>query len=630
MDFLHTNGNISTLTISLNNSSKNIQELFSDNIPINFRLYRPENLDIDKCAQIIPEMYFNTEPSDILRNIGIREETEFSFILSIPISKIDLERKMALSNNPIYPLGNIKLKNTFTFNSQEIWYEKDNRTFISGKINFRSYTGIVKLFLDNDFSRDIHELEVVSYKIDYEKDFKKLLGDLAQFNSELILSLDNPAEITLNSSSLAEATPQSLLLHLRHLMDDYSLPLHLENILSNPYSKEIYLDEIVDITQAYNTDPLELICNSNYLKWRKGGNLSRLFKGYSPLQLPEQTLISTYDTPENQYIKFCLQELEQILIELRCKINNELINSLRFIDISLNQIQDYLQDSFFKEVGSLKTLTNSTVLQKRIGYKEFAEAIYYFNLGIQLESEINEYDTVDGDLRPVYDLYEYWCFFNLLHINQDICGSKNINIKPLMKYDNRRFRLNLKKGIQSQVNFKYKNLSISLFYNKNFTINGSNTWSGLYTSGVLHPDFSIRIKSNNDQEHWLHFDSKYKLDKIKLEKQLQDETKSATYGNYIEDDIKTAHAYRDAILGTRGVYILYPDYNTDKTIFVRHPDKNYRENFPIPSIGAFPIRPSVNNEKQINTLKSFLIDVYECLLINNFSYNEETVVFIQN
>jgi predicted component of viral defense system (DUF524 family) len=627
MDFLNTNGKTSRLSLSLNTSTGVGQELCIDSLPKNLHLYEQSDLQISENTLTVPEMYLKTEFSNIFRNLCIREETEISFILSIPIKKTELEQKILSSNNPIYPFGNMKLYNIVVFNTPDIWYEKDNQTFVSGRINFKSYTGIVKLYLDNDFSCDIHELEVVSYKIDYEEDFKKLLGDLAQFNSELILSLDAPAEITMNSSTASEETPQSLLLHLKHLMQDYSLPLYMETILSNPYSKEVYLDEIVDIDQAYNTDLVDLVYNSQRLEWRKGGNLSSLFRGYSPLKLPQQMISSTYDTLENQYIKFCLQELEQILIDLRSNINNKLINSLYFINKSLGQIQEYLQNPFFKKVGSLKTLTNSTILQKRIGYKEFAEAIYFFNLGIQLESDINEFDSMNGDLRPIYDLYEYWCFFTLLRIHKDICSNENIDMNSLLKYDGQRLKLILKKGLQSKVDFKFKSLSISLFYNKNFVQNNSNTWSGNYASGVLHPDFSIRITSNSEQEHWLHFDSKYKLDKRKLTNQLQYTDGDA---NYVKDDIKTAHAYRDAILGTRGVYILYPDYTTDKIVFIRNPNKNYRENFPIPSIGAFPLRPSVHTKEQINTLKSFLIDVYECIAQKSFSYNDEAALLIQD
>ena len=53
----------------------------------------------------------------------------------------------------------------------------------------------------------------------------------------------------------------------------------------------------------------------------------------------------------------------------------------------------------------------------------------------------------------------------------------------------------------------------------------------------------------------------------------------------------------DAILGTRGCYVLYPGNTNGETIFVRHTEEEYRNKWPGPSVGAFPLCPS-NNANQ--------------------------------
>lgn len=74
------------------------------------------------------------------------------------------------------------------------------------------------------------------------------------------------------------------------------------------------------------------------------------------------------------------------------------------------------------------------------------------------------------------------------------------------------------------------------------------------------------------------------------------------------EDLNRMHMYRDAILGTRGCYVLYPGNTNEETIFVRHPQAEYRDKWPGPSVGAFPLCPSnnANQEEQQTRLESHL------------------------
>ncbi len=51
------------------------------------------------------------------------------------------------------------------------------------------------------------------------------------------------------------------------------------------------------------------------------------------------------------------------------------------------------------------------------------------------------------------------------------------------------------------------------------------------------------------------------------------------------------HAYRDALLGARGCYVLYPGEEEKPELFIRHGSLKYRENNVIPGVGAFPLKP---------------------------------------
>ena len=61
------------------------------------------------------------------------------------------------------------------------------------------------------------------------------------------------------------------------------------------------------------------------------------------------------------------------------------------------------------------------------------------------------------------------------------------------------------------------------------------------------------------------------------------------------------HAYKDAIRGTGGVYVLYPGYKIPSR-------KEFLEISP--GLGAFSIRPS-NNDGSMNELKNFILEILD-------------------
>ena len=109
----------------------------------------------------------------------------------------------------------------------------------------------------------------------------------------------------------------------------------------------------------------------------------------------------------------------------------------------------------------------------------------------------------------------------------------------------------------------------------------------------------------------IHFDAKYRLNKVLLEDRqlkaskdpdkdaLMEEKEEEERGYYKRADLLKMHAYKDAIRRTSGAYVLYPG-TENKTI------KGFHE--VLPGLGAFSIRPgSWDEDKQY--LKRFLRDV---------------------
>jgi len=620
------NNSLSINPITFSIFSKNQMELGEkvsiDRISSKIELYK---VHPHSAVTLTPPLFVREIQSEFFHDISLREQTEYDFVIEVPILKIDIKEKQKLLNNPIYPLGNLKLRNYISFNNYDSWHEIEGYTYISGRLNFKNFVGIFKVFFDEAISQESFEFEVVSYKLSYETDFKNLINDLAEVQTEIILNLDSPTEITLDSVDLMEKTSvQVVLLQLRKLLSEQNLPSAVETILSNPYTKLTYENKIEKLTFPGTYDLKDMSSNPIDLQWKKEGALRKNFRGFTPLEYFKEEIDKTFNNKENQFIKFSLEELEKLILDLLSYMPRKFINSKRYLNNALNMIEEYLQAPLFKQIGQLTNLPNSMVLQRKSGYKEFLQLIHSFESGIQLNSNISEFDSTNGDLRPISELYEYWCFFQVYYCLKDICHGTDFPMANLLKKVDNGYKLNLEKTKQSRVLFKYQGLDITLFYNRNFTQENNELWEGTYDKGLFHPDISIRVK-NKIQTHWFHFDSKYKLDKYKLERMMKGE--AIQEGNYLRNDIHTAHSYRDAILGTRGVYILYPDIVDEEAIFIRHPYKEYKGKFLIPSIGAFPLKPGIDNSIQKEKLTSFLKKALKIIAQNH--YYQEEIGFIE-
>lgn len=615
-----TIGRESEFMIFLNGSISEGQSFFIPIMP-HYEFFSALNETLSLSQREVPLMAVQDEESDLFRPIRMREECEFEFVLNVPLSKKEILERQSEPGNSLFPFNNLRLKSFVTFNNNRIWSEKDGYTLLSGRLQFKSFAGVVKFVFSEEISDQQVEVEIVTYKLNYEEDFRALLSNLADYHAELILQLDNPTEVALNIKQAENVSNQVLLLHFRKLMEKERIPSALENILSSPHTKIIHETNWDNPSLVANVDLLEL--ENNYMDslMHKGGALREVFQGYTPQLLPEETTVSTIDTQENRYVKFCLNELQFLVYTLRQKMSKTRFeSSFLFLDSCERILDEYLQQPFFEEIGAFTYLTNSMVMQKRNGYKDLLQYMQQFEMGIQLESHVEELDVVNGDLRPIHQLYEYWCYFQLLYILEELTGQTSNIAESLIQSTEQGFSLNLKHRVECRVPFTYLGLEIFLYYNRDFKRSLENEWEGSYDGGIYHPDFSIRIRHKN-QIHWLHFDSKYKIDYSKLKRMLREGQDKAAFK---QNDIHTAHAYRDAILGSRGVYILYPDevvLNKD-FIFVRHPDSDYPYN--IPSIGAFPLKPGVKYIEQIAEIKLYLKDIFDLLAEEENIYNEET------
>jgi predicted component of viral defense system (DUF524 family) len=92
---------------------------------------------------------------------------------------------------------------------------------------------------------------------------------------------------------------------------------------------------------------------------------------------------------------------------------------------------------------------------------------------------------------------------------------------------------------------------------------------------------------------------------------------------FSKPDLYKAHSYRDALLGSRGAYVLFPAAGMENNVFVRSRSADYRSKYKIPSVGAFPLTPQQGGQ-QLSALAAFLREVFMSLSRDGSAYIEES------
>jgi hypothetical protein len=117
-----------------------------------------------------------------------------------------------------------------------------------------------------------------------------------------------------------------------------------------------------------------------------------------------------------------------------------------------------------------------------------------------------------------------------------------------------------------------------------------------------------RLADPRDLDVWIHFDAKYKVERLAQQltplatreeaQQAVDAEEIESFGRSRREDLLKMHAYRDAIRRTAGAYVLYPgDVLVQSAEFVEL----------LPGLGAFPLRPNPDGTPGgASDLESFL------------------------
>lgn len=462
-------------------------------------------------------------------------------------------------------------------------------------------------------------LEVTSVKTGYRTDYRRMLEDITEHCIDLLLQQSSVVSQTFTVDATRD--PQTLYQRFS-FVDSIIRSEHFADALNRINSMPIRRWEHREKSKSINH--IRRAGSSVMRQVAASGNRTVL-PDDNPLvsrfhSLPDKISVTdkteTTDVPENRFVRYVLEMFLQFCLSI---INHPKCGSRlkRDAQASSELLEHYLTLPVLKGVSNLDMIPlHSPVLQRREGYREVLQSYLMFDMAARLIWKGGD-EVYYGGKRDVAKLYEYWLFFKLLDLLEEVFGIKPRAVTDIIEATDRNgehsLELKLKSGRQLMVdgvfNAGNRQLHIEFYYNRTFAGTRNYPDSGSWTTS-MRPDFTLSIRpeelTTDEAEKreliaHIHFDAKYRIDNIQElfqeEVDLNEEKNEQTRGSYKRADLLKMHAYKDAIRRTVGAYVLYP--GDGKQAF-----RSFHEI--LPGLGAFAVSPANSND---TALKEFLFDV---------------------
>ena len=442
---------------------------------------------------------------------------------------------------------------------------------------------------------------VVSPKLDTKDDYNHILAEInAQYNEiiyqYLTLTLQN---LRRGGKSNNDVVWLSI---FRSIAGDYEK--WVRYIVDKPHLRQtlqVYHDR-ADRIKRWSPRMEE-----HYAKVKAEGRLEREY-------FRHEEIIHTHNTRENRFVKFTLDRIGKRLTSIveTIKIKNDRAkeadkvadSELAELDSYVNSIRRLANSKLFRNLRGEPLRSESMVLQKRTGYAQ----VYKYWLLLQKGIELFEGANAIG-VRPIWELYELWCFLKMRQIVADILGLHFDNPEEITE--------NPMPMIKP---FEDNNQEHTVFYNcadgSKVRLHYQHTYSR--KTGEVHtattenrPDIVLTIIRPDGFELTYLFDAKYRLlDDNKLNKEDREElTANGGADTPPADAINQMHRYRDAIYyGSDrqthaakeiiGGYILFPGRGNNESVRQRY----FYQSIETVNIGAFPLLPDASDPSNEGSL----------------------------
>lgn len=473
------------------------------------------------------------------------------------------------------------------------------------------------------------KFEVCSSKAGYRDDYRKMLEDITEYSTELLMSQSSPVvqkfEVDITKNPKSEYQRFAF---VRSIVDSETFADALHQIQLSPVKKWMETDEekhICNVKRLGRQALRQIACSVNRINVPEKHYLKGTLDSI-PRKISVASKRETMDIPENRFVKYVLKSFLIFCssIQTHPDASERLKNEA---ELACEKLIMYLSYPLFRNISNINMLPlNSPVLQKKEGYREIYQKWLMFDMAARLTWQGGD-DVYEAGKKNVAVLYEYWLFFKLLDVL-----SKKFQISPkskkeLIEFKDGTLNLALKQGkviiLEGIYETVSRKLNIQFSYNRVFGYTKDYKATGSWSCG-FRPDYTLSIwpgdvtsvqAENEELITHIHFDAKYRIDRLFLSdgenvsneiggNELSNFKQEEEAGIYKRADLLKMHAYKDAIKRTGGAYILYP--GTENQII-----HGFHEI--IPGLGAFAISPK-NENRCLGKFISFLDDVIENFL----------------
>jgi len=514
---------------------------------------------------------------------------------------------------------------------------QSNLNASAGRISPNIYVGTIQLDILNSDKKKCGEaeLEVLSKKTDYRTEYRFMLEEISQKCTDLLMQYTSPANQPFDIDH--DNDPQTLyqrFAFLKSVLDSEEFWMAVHRVTTNPVTVWMQTEEHRDIrsVKRMNRNVVRQFAGAANRVPLPEDHALRRYMCSVPEKVITRGKVDTVDTPENRFVKYALETFKILCGDFKSASKNgaRLNKEAEQLEVKL---EESLNHAIFQKISRPSTLPlNSPVLQRKEGYREILRVWLMVNLAARLTWKGGE-DVYKGGKRDVATLYEYWLFFKLADLMEDVFNIQAISPENMIEETNDKLGLKLRQGRYLPLCGTYQSdtrkLHVQFSFNKTFSGEKKYPSGGSWTRS-MRPDYTLSIwpegiseKEAEEQElivH-LHFDAKYKVDNLtsifgREEDDLNEEKQEQNKGTYKRADLLKMHSYRDSIRRSAGAYILYPGGDGVKDW------RGFHEI--IPGLGAFTIKPNRDNDGS-SELRNFLKDVIQHFLNRtsqreNYSY----------
>lgn len=474
------------------------------------------------------------------------------------------------------------------------------------RLTFRSYAG--RGFFDVEVGGRTLSVpfEVRSRKIGYLDDYPRMLRDIADFSTSLLLDRSSPLYREFGIADAKSDTYYEDYLVLEHIFSEMDLVGSYETVRNNKHCRMAASSETVPAGLAGFVDPSDVghMLLADNLCRMEGGPICGEF---APMEATVRIEEDDYDTPENRMVKDLILTVRGMIAAMLSRSSERdspyILERLREMGSAADVMAS---DPWLRDVGDLTEIPYwSSVLRGRAGYVELFSMHNILGLG----SAFRQSDAdalLKGHNRRIHQIYEYWCYTRLYRCLRDM--SSNRPDFPLRRDGNRwSVTIDTREGILFRIPILDEVVNVRLHYNRTYDRESDEFVS---YSVRLRPDFSLVVVKEGQPDHRfiVNFDAKYKA-KPKPDDAVETDDSKIDRDSW-ESDIYKMHAYRDALIHSWGSYVLYP--GSVRRLYLRQaviPDREAGEGF-LPSVGSVPLTPGSDDDAELrDVVMRVLMDV---------------------